>query len=110
VLLGKQTMTVYKPIEAEAKVAAAVALALAAGEDVANVQSDFEFALIGIGSADGKPTDSPTGDGVVPYFALVPIGVTVENIADTVIADGFRTVEEICTGDTAETDFCKENA
>ena len=110
VLLGKQTMTVYKPIEAEAKVAAAVALALVAGEDVANVQSDFEFSLIGIGSADGKPTDSPTGDGVVPYFALVPIGVTVDNIADTVIADGFRTVEEVCTGDTAETDFCKENA
>ena len=33
---------------------------------------------------------------MVPYFALVPIGVTVDNIADTVIADGFRTVEEIC--------------
>ena len=28
---------------------------------------------------------------------------------DTVIADGFRTIEEICTGDTADTDFCKEN-
>jgi hypothetical protein len=28
---------------------------------------------------------------------------------DTVIADGFRTIEEICTGDVAETDFCQEN-
>ena len=46
----------------------------------------------------------------MPYFALTPIGVTVDNIADTVIADGFRTVEEICTGDTAETDWCKENS
>jgi len=36
--------------------------------------------------------------------------VTVDNIADTVIADGFRTVEEICTGDTANTDFCQENS
>jgi D-xylose transport system substrate-binding protein len=46
----------------------------------------------------------------VPYLALTPTGVTVDNIADTVIADGFRTVEEVCTGDTAETDFCKENS
>jgi D-xylose transport system substrate-binding protein len=110
ILLGKQTMTVYKPIEAEAAVAAAVALALQAGEDVSAVTSDFEFSLIGINSADGKPTEAPEGEGVVPYFALTPIGVTVDNIADTVIADGFRTVEEVCTGDTASTDFCAENA
>ena len=110
VLLGKQTMSVYKPIEAEAKVAAAVALALRAGEDINNIETDVDFSLIGINAADGKPADSPTGDGVVPYFALVPIAVTADNIADTVIADGFRTVEEICTGDVAQTDFCKENA
>ena len=53
-------------------------------------------------------TDAADGDGVVPYFALVPIGVTADNIADTVIADGFRTVEEICVGDVAH-DFCQEN-
>ena len=110
VLLGKQTMSVYKPIEAEAKVAAAVALALRAGEDVSDVESDFEFSLIGIEAETGQPTDSPVGEGVVPYFALVPIGVTADNVADTVIADGFRTVEEICTGDVAQTDFCQENA
>jgi D-xylose transport system substrate-binding protein len=110
ILLGNQTMTVYKPIEAEASVAASVALALQAGQPVEDVTSDFEFALIGINSADGKPTDSPTGEGIVPYFALTPIAVTVDNIADTVIADGFRTIEEICTGDTAQTDFCQENA
>jgi D-xylose transport system substrate-binding protein len=110
ILLGKQTMTVYKPIEAEAKVAAAVALALRAGEDVSTVESEFEFSTIGINAADGKPAEAPEGEGIVPYIALVPIGVTVDNIADTVIADGFRTVEEICTGDTADTDFCQENA
>jgi D-xylose transport system substrate-binding protein len=110
ILLGKQAMTVYKPIEAEAAVAAAVALALQAGQDITTVESSFEFSLIGINAADGKPADSPTGDGIVPYFALVPIGVTVDNIADTVIADGFRTVEEICVGDVAQTDFCQENA
>jgi D-xylose transport system substrate-binding protein len=109
IILGKQTMTVYKPIEAEAKVAAAVALALRDGEDPTAIESEFEFETIGINAADGNPADSPEGEGVVPYIALTPIPVTVDNIADTVIADGFRTVEEVCTGDTAETDFCQEN-
>ena len=108
ILLGKQTMTVYKPIESEAEVAAAVALALRAGEDLEGVEAEAEFSLIGIQAADGQPTDSPEGEGVVPYFALVPIGVTEENIADTVIADNFRTVEEVCAGQTAQTDFCQE--
>jgi len=110
ILLGKQTMTVYKPIEAEAAVAAAVALALRAGEDISSVESEFDFSLIGIEAESGQPAESAEGEGIVPYFALVPIGVTADNIADTVIADGFRTVEEICTGDVAESDFCQENA
>jgi D-xylose transport system substrate-binding protein len=110
ILLGKQTMTVYKPIEAEAAVAAAVALALRNGEDINSVESDFEFELIGITAEDGQPADSPEGEGVVPYFALVPIPVTADNIQDTVIADGFRTIEEVCAGDTAQTDFCQENS
>jgi D-xylose transport system substrate-binding protein len=110
ILLGRQTMTVYKPIEAEAAVAAAVALALRAGDDITAVESDFEFELIGITAEDGQPADSPEGDGVVPYFALVPIAVTEDNIQETVIEDGFRTIEEICTGDTAQTDFCQENS
>lgn len=109
ILLGKQTMTVYKPIEAEAAVAAAVALALRAGEDPTSIETEFDFTVIGINAEDGSPTDSPDGDGVVPYFALVPIGVTVDNIGDTVIADGFRTVEEICVGEVADTDFCQES-
>ena len=36
IILGKQTMTVYKPIQAEADVAAKAALALCAGEDPAD--------------------------------------------------------------------------
>jgi D-xylose transport system substrate-binding protein len=110
ILLGKQTTTVYKPIEAEAKVAAAVALALQSGQDLSSVESEFDFKLIGIKAEDGKPADAPEGEGVVPYFALTPIAVTADNIADTVIADGFRTVDEICKGDTADTEFCQENA
>lgn len=110
VVLGKQTMSVYKPIEAEAKVAAAVALALRAGDDLESIDPGYDFEIIGINSEDGKPAESADGDGVVPYVALVPIGVTTENMADTVIADGFRTVEEICAGDAASTDWCQENS
>jgi D-xylose transport system substrate-binding protein len=110
ILLGKQTMTVYKPIQAEADVAAKAAMALCAGEDVSTIESEFDFSTIGINAADGKPSESPTGEGVVPYLALTPIGVTVDNIADTVIADEFRTIAEVCTGDTADTDFCQENS
>jgi D-xylose transport system substrate-binding protein len=110
IVLGKQTMTVYKPIQAEADVAAKAAIALCGGEDPTTVESEFDFAKIGIKAADGKPAEAPKGEGVVPYLALTPIGVTVDNIADTVIADKFRTIAEICTGDTADTDFCKENS
>jgi D-xylose transport system substrate-binding protein len=108
ILLGKQTMTVYKPIQSEAGLAAAVALALRNGDELDTVEYEADFNLIGIKAEDGNPTEEAEGDGVVPYFALTPIGVTVDNIADTVIKDGFRTVQEVCTGDTAQTDFCKE--
>jgi D-xylose transport system substrate-binding protein len=110
IALGVQTMSVYKPIEAEAKVAAAVALAMAGGADPTAVTvPGFEFTVIGISSETGEPAELG-GDGVVPYIALVPIGVTVDNIMETVIADGFRTIEEICEGDVAETEFCQANA
>jgi D-xylose transport system substrate-binding protein len=117
VALGKQTVSVYKPIADEAGVAAAVALALRDGEGFEDAATSYEsplpsggasVSIIGIDPETGEPTDSPE-DGV-PYVALVPIGVTVDNMADTVVADEFRTVEEICTGDAAETQFCTENS
>ena len=109
IILGQQTMTVYKPIQAEADLAAKAALALCAGEDPTTIESEFDFTSIGIQAEDGKPTDTPTGEGIVPYLALTPTGVTEDNIMDTVVADDFVKIEEICTGDTADTDFCKEN-
>jgi D-xylose transport system substrate-binding protein len=109
IILGQQTMTVYKPIQAEADVAAKAALALCAGEDPTAIDSEFDFTSIGIQAEDGKPTDTPTGEGIVPYLAETPIGVTEDNIMDTVIADEFLTIDEVCTGDTADTDFCMEN-
>jgi D-xylose transport system substrate-binding protein len=119
VLLGKQTVSVYKPIQDEAGVAATIALALRSGDDIIDAAESYQSELasggsdvsvIGITAEDGQPADSPEGDGVVPYVALVPIGVTADNVADTVIADDFRTVEELCTGDVASTDFCQQNS
>jgi len=92
VLAGRQTMTVYKPIKAEADAAAAAALALLNDEDVKELTGDFEVMSINNGEAD------------LPYIALTPIPVTKDNVADTVITDGFRTWEEICTGAYAK--FC----
>ncbi|HET8618948.1 MAG TPA: substrate-binding domain-containing protein [Acidimicrobiales bacterium] len=119
VLLGKQTVSVYKPIRDEAGVAAAIALALRAGDDLEEAATSYESDLasggsevtvIGIDAESGEPTDEAEGDGVVPYVALVPIGVTIDNVADTVIADDFRTVDELCTGDVASTTFCQQQA
>ena len=119
VLLGKQTVSVYKPIQDEAGVAAAIALALRAGEDIQEAAESYEselpsggssVELTGIEAESGEPTDETEGEGIVPYVALVPIGVTVDNVADSVIADGFRTVEELCTGDVASTEFCQQNS
>jgi D-xylose transport system substrate-binding protein len=119
VLLGKQTVSVYKPIQDEAGVAAAIALALRSGDDIQEAAESYEselpsggssVALTGIEAESGEPSDETEGDGIVPYVALVPIGVTIDNVADTVIADEFRTVEELCTGDVASTEFCQQNS
>lgn len=83
ILAGKQSMTVYKAIKAEAEAAAALAVALLKGEDTAAM-------------AD-KTVNNGTND--VASVLLVPVSVTIDNVAETVIADGFRTWEEICVGD-----------
>lgn len=86
ILSGWQTMTVYKPIKLEADAAAAAAVALLCGEDVSTLTSDT--------------LNNGTND--IPFIKLTPIAVTKENIAETVIADGFRTWEEICLGEFAQ--------
>lgn len=95
VLSGWQTMSVYKPIKAEAEAAAAVAVALLRGEEVSSVSGDWVL------------TDIDNGQNTLPYVALTPVGVTSDNIAETVIADGFRSWDEICVGEFEQ--FCPEN-
>jgi D-xylose transport system substrate-binding protein len=83
VVAGQQYMTVYKPIAPEAQKAAEVAVALAQGDEV-----------------EGDTTvDNGAGD--IPSTLFDPVPVTAENVADTVVADGFWSVEDICTADYA---------
>ena len=91
ILAGDQCMTVYKAIKAEADAAAKLAIALAKGEEPPS------------GLVNGETDD---GSRKVPSALLKPVTVTKENIADTVIKDGFLKREEICTGKVAS--VCEE--
>lgn len=77
ILTGDQYMTVYKALRPQAQLAADVAVDLVEGREVTG---DLDL--------DGTPTT-----------LLVPVAVTVDDILDTVIADGFWTIEDICTPD-----------
>jgi D-xylose transport system substrate-binding protein len=89
ILAGEQFMTVYKAIKLEAEAAAEAAVAMVNGEEV--------------------ETDATVdnGDGEVPSILLEPVAVTADNVADTVIADGFWSYDDICTADYV--DACAEN-
>lgn len=86
ILAGEQAMTIYKPIPIEAETAAEVAVALAQGEEP--------------GTTSDTGVDQSDYNGVTSYI-FDPIAVTADKVADTVIADGFYAVEDICTGDYA---------
>ena len=77
IITGDQHMTVYKAIKPQAELAAEVAVALLHGEEVT---APMEL--------DGTPTT-----------LLEPVAVTVDDILDTVVADGFWTIDDICTPD-----------
>lgn len=79
IISGQQSMTIYKPIPVEANKAAEVAVQLANGETPSGTV-DFEG---------------------VKSFIFDPVVVTKDNVADTVVADGFYKVADICTADYA---------
>ena len=77
ILDGTQTMTVYKPLGSQAKLAAEAAVALAKGEPV---KSAVSFTV---------------GNKAIPAILLSPVVVTKENVKETVIKDGFQNLETI---------------
>ena len=87
IIAGEQAMTIYKPIPIEAETAAEVAVKLLNGDDISD-PSDTGIAL--------------TEYEGVPSYIFDPIAVTADNVNDTVVADGFYSVEDICTEEYAD--------
>jgi D-xylose transport system substrate-binding protein len=77
ILDGTQTMTIYKPLGSQAKLAAEAAVALARGEPV---KSAVSFTV---------------GNKAIPAILLPPAVVTKNNVKETVIKDGFQNLETI---------------
>ncbi|MEU8859881.1 substrate-binding domain-containing protein [Streptomyces umbrinus] len=84
IIRGEQYMTVYKPFAAEADAAAAMAVALARGEELDDVAK--------------TTTDSPTTEDI-PSVLLTPSAVTVDKIDQTLVKGGVYTVGQICTAE-----------
>ncbi|HEY7257251.1 MAG TPA: sugar ABC transporter substrate-binding protein [Solirubrobacterales bacterium] len=91
ILVGEQFMTVYKAITPEAEAAAEIAVALAEEEEIPS------------GLVNGKTNNEVEN---VPSVLLEPVAVKKENINETIVADEFWPVSEICTGPYKEA--CKE--
>ncbi|MBD2018679.1 sugar ABC transporter substrate-binding protein [Leptolyngbya sp. FACHB-36] len=83
ILIGDQAMTIYKPIAKEAQVTAQLVAALSNGTDPGSV-------------VNGKT--ALKGGGEVPSALVMPIAVDKTNVASTVIADGFLTKDQVCSG------------
>jgi D-xylose transport system substrate-binding protein len=83
ILTGEQLSTIYLAIKQQAETSAELAVAAAQGKM----------------DPDGLAKDKvDNGAKQVDSVLLDPIAVTKDNIQDTVIKDGFLTVDEICTG------------
>ncbi len=91
ILAGDQSMTTYKPLRDEVYAAVEVAVRLLHDEPIDDLTG-------------GRTINNGTND--IPFIALEPVGVTIDNIQDTVIADGFRSWDEVCVGVYAA--YCPE--
>jgi D-xylose transport system substrate-binding protein len=87
ILVGEQLMTVYQPLIDIAESSAELAVPIAQGEDP---------------PADLAKDKVDNGAKQVPSVLLDTIEITKDNIADTVVKDGFLDVSEICTGPYAK--------
>jgi D-xylose transport system substrate-binding protein len=80
IVSGDQYMTIYKDFKREAEIAATHAVSLLSGKTLVGLSAE----------TNGIPTT-----------LLTPVIVTIDNIMETVVADGFYTVEQICTSEYA---------
>ncbi|MDR7324939.1 sugar ABC transporter substrate-binding protein [Catenuloplanes niger] len=85
ILAGEQHSTIYKAIKPQATVAADMAVAAATGTAYAGQAT----------------TVTDNGTAKVTSVLLPPVSVTRANVKDTVVADGFYTAPQLCTGSYA---------
>jgi D-xylose transport system substrate-binding protein len=90
ILVGDQSMTVYKPIAKEAQAVADLVKALYNGSDT--------------GSLTNGATTATSDGGNIPSVLETPIAVDASNIATTVIADNYVSKADVCQGVPAGTD------
>ena len=83
IVTGEQYMSVFKSYPKEAEVAAEMAVKLAKGESLDSIAND--------------KVDSESAKGV-PAVIVPVVSLTKDNIKETVIKDGFYTIDEICAG------------
>lgn len=74
---GTQLVTVYKPVEKLARLAAECAVKLAAGQSLENIDIFFD------GTKD------------IAYIAIEPTAVTIDNLDEVIIDSGFHLREEV---------------
>ena len=80
IVQGKQTMTVYKPLQPLAYSAVDNALKLARGEAIS------------------APDRVNNGRIDVPAILQTPIAVDINNIVSTIVKDGYQSLDKICQG------------
>ncbi len=89
ILEGTQSMTVYKQISKEAQATAQLVAALSKGAATSSLINGQQQVQSG---------------GEIPSILLTPIVVDKSNISSTVLADGYVTKNQLCTGIPAGTD------
>ena len=93
IIAGEQFMTVYKPIKVLAEAAATAACDLATGKSVDTATFS--------GKENNGTADIPTQ--IIPVVPVTLDGAIsgTKSIMDSVVADGFYKIADICTGDFA---------
>jgi D-xylose transport system substrate-binding protein len=89
ILLGYQSMTVYKPIKTLADSVGQLVAAISNGTDTSSIAS--------------AKVKNPNGNTQVPSILNKVTEVDITNIASTVIADGFVKKADVCSGVPAGT-------
>lgn len=81
---GTQTMTVYKNVVDQARIAAKLSVALARGEDITSPDT-----LI--------PVTETISDGTydIPYYGITPVAVNADNMDSVIIDSGFHLREDV---------------